>query len=578
MEDSPRDTALPTLILGPLLRRGNSPQSISVWVETSRACQVTVLAHSCPTFRIAGRHYAIVDLPDQPPGSKFSYTVRLDEQLVWPDPSLAIAPVQLEVWDGEGDLRISGGSCRQQAPQHTRGDRHSSEPTATDELGADALAALATEIQRGERQMPHLLLLTGDQVYADERHESVTSHLRTRRGGGPQPGYPEVTSFDEYAWLYQRTWSHPRIRWLLASVPSVMIFDDHDVIDDWNISDTWAANIAENPWWQDRLDAALMSYWVYQHLGNLSTVERSTNDLFQRVQAADDGAAELRAHARMVGTGVNRYDWSWSYNFDLGRVNVVVLDARNGRVLEPEKRSMLSPRDWAFLDDAIAQNPDVLVVSSVPWLLPPGVHHLERFISQLVAGKWGRRIARLGERIRREIDLEHWAAFGRSVEELTERLRQLSRTGPKYPPIVFSGDVHFAYVAEQPLDNGNSAYQIVSSPLRQGDAAYEQVARWAAMTATFDKVMRRFAGRSFRSETPQVRHRLVSDVWTHNNIASVTYRSDDVHVAIDRAELTAEGLRLSSLVSTWLADSYSPKRHQRDIKRRIRGIFRGRSG
>ncbi|MGW1633884.1 hypothetical protein, partial [Streptomyces anthocyanicus] len=29
------------------------------------------------------------------------------------------------------------------------------------------------------------------------------------------------------------------VRWLLSTVPSCMIFDDHDVIDDWNTSAAW---------------------------------------------------------------------------------------------------------------------------------------------------------------------------------------------------------------------------------------------------------------------------------------------------------------------------------------------------
>ncbi len=49
-----------------------------------------------------------------------------------------------------------------------------------------------------------------------------------------------------------------------------MIFDDHDIRDDWNTSDTWRRQMDDQPWWRNRIRAGLASYWVYQHLGNLS--------------------------------------------------------------------------------------------------------------------------------------------------------------------------------------------------------------------------------------------------------------------------------------------------------------------
>ena len=52
-----------------------------------------------------------------------------------------------------------------------------------------------------------------------------------------------------------------------------MMFDDHDVVDDWNISESWLEDMRRKPWWEGRIRAAFMSYWVYQHLGNLSPDE-----------------------------------------------------------------------------------------------------------------------------------------------------------------------------------------------------------------------------------------------------------------------------------------------------------------
>ena len=48
-------------------------------------------------------------------------------------------------------------------------------------------------------------------------------------------------------------WSDPEVRWLLSTVPSSMIFDDHDVRDDWNTSAAWRREMQATPWWEERI-------------------------------------------------------------------------------------------------------------------------------------------------------------------------------------------------------------------------------------------------------------------------------------------------------------------------------------
>ena len=48
-------------------------------------------------------------------------------------------------------------------------------------------------------------------------------------------------------YLYRESWSDPDIRWLLSTVPTTMIFDDHDVNDDWNISSVVGRGDARAP-------------------------------------------------------------------------------------------------------------------------------------------------------------------------------------------------------------------------------------------------------------------------------------------------------------------------------------------
>ena len=78
-----------------------------------------------------------------------------------------------------------------------------------------------------------------------------------------------MLDFEDYTQLYLESWSEPAIRWLLSTVSTAMIFDDHDVHDDWNISQAWLEEARAHEWWNEHIKAALASYWVYQHLGNL---------------------------------------------------------------------------------------------------------------------------------------------------------------------------------------------------------------------------------------------------------------------------------------------------------------------
>ena len=126
-----------------------------------------------------------------------------------------------------------------------------------------------------------------------------------------------------------------------------MIFDDHDVNDDWNISETWVRQMRAKPWWEERIIGAFMSYWVYQHLGNLSPRELEEDGLFKKVQEAENPTRILREFAykadrEIAGT-------RWSYHRDFGRVRLIMMDSRAGRVLKEGHRSMLDQEEWAWI-------------------------------------------------------------------------------------------------------------------------------------------------------------------------------------------------------------------------------------
>ncbi|BCB87579.1 hypothetical protein Psuf_048920 [Phytohabitans suffuscus] len=387
------------LVIGPVLRRVVGTRA-TVWVETSAPATVRVsagpAAGEAQTFRAYGHHYAIVVVEGLTPGGATPYEVLLDGASVWPDPRSPYPPSVIRTREGDGTdqpVRLVFGSCRE-TTQHATPRR----------LPPDALDAYSRRLMTGAETAPDLLLLLGDQVYADIPSPAVKRFLRRRRRGHaarPQAPEDQVVSYEEYTRLYLESWRDPEIRWLFATVPSVMIFDDHEIIDDWNSSASWRREVHQQPWWPERIASGLASYWVYQHLGNLAPDQIAADPVYQKVIAAADDATEvLREFGTAVGgppsavpgiAGDGRHPegdgtpvYQWSYALDLGRTRVVVLDNRCSRVLDPDHRAMLPPDEWAWFAEQARGDFDHLVVgSSLPWLLPPGIHHLEAWNERL---------------------------------------------------------------------------------------------------------------------------------------------------------------------------------------------------
>lgn len=433
-----------TLRLGPLLRYVDG-SSATVWVEASRPCTAEV---RCPsgargtarTFQIAGHHYAIVPVTGLAPGMTETYEVLLDGTPVWPPPRSPFPPSVIRTPEA-GVVRLTFGSCRWAAPP----------VGGKDPVGPDALDTLAARLAADPgAERPDVLLLLGDQVYADETSPAVRDRIAARRGLADPPG-GQVADYEEYTWLYHESWRDPEIRWLLSTVPSCMIFDDHDIIDDWNTSASWVAGVRATAWWRERLLGGLMSYWVHQHLGNLSPDRLAADPLYAAVRETPDGTDVLRAYAAQADAHPNTV--RWSYHRDFGRVRVVMVDTRAARVLDEDGRAMLDPAEARWLRERVLGSRDtcdhLLIGTSLPWLLPHLVHDVEAWSAALCRGERGARWARFGERLRRRADLEHWAAFPESFRKLGDLLVEAG-TGPGAPASVciLSGDVHHAYIAE----------------------------------------------------------------------------------------------------------------------------------
>jgi hypothetical protein len=519
------------LLLGPLLRYTGSTQA-TIWVETDVACDVSVLGAHQRTFAVEGHHYALVVLADLEEGSVRPYTVELDGEHVWP-PDDGRPPSTIHTREHERQARLIFGSCRVGDPER---EPYTLPPSEHPQgFGIDALWALSRRLQAGGEEWPDCLLLLGDQVYADEVSVELRAFMRGRRDVTKEPKY-EVADFEEYTHLYREAWSDPDIRWLLATVPSTMIFDDHDVRDDWNISDAWVREIRATDWWEARISGAFMSYWLYQHLGNLAPPQLAEEALLRAVYESDDGGPALRHFARTSDrdTTASRF----AYHRDFGRSRLVVIDSRAARVLTPGARDMVDADEWQWIAEHTRGSYDHLIIAStLPVFMLDAIHDLEAWNEAVCAGAWGRIAARIGEKLRRSFDLEHWPAFQRSFRTVLELLHELAE-GPDAPGTItfIGGDVHTAYIAEVTLGDQQRSrvFQIVCSPFRNPLEARERRTIRLLQTRPARAICRRLA-RAAGVAPPDAVWRIVTPVTFDNSVAALELDERRARVTIRRS-------------------------------------------
>ncbi|WP_432180848.1 alkaline phosphatase D family protein [Streptomyces sp. NBC_00063] len=540
------------LRLGPLLRYVDE-SSATVWVEASRPCTAEVRCADgssgrARTFQICGHHYALVAVTGLTPGSATAYEVLLDGVPVWPlaDSPFPPSTIRTPAHDAERPVRIAFGSCRWAAPP---ADGH-------DPVGPDALDTLAGELASAPAaERPDVLLLLGDQVYADETSPATRRYLAARRDLRDAPGN-QVADYEEYTRLYYESWLDPDVRWLLSTVPSCMIFDDHDVIDDWNTSASWLTEIRATDWWNERILSGLMSYWVHQHLGNLAPADLAADPVYATVRADPDGTDALREFAARADA--DPASVRWSYRRDFGRVRLLMVDTRAARVLTETDRSMLDPSEAAWLREQALEgtgaSPDgasgaydhLLIGTSLPWLLPHLVHDAEGWNAALCRGERGARWARLGEKLRRRADLEHWAAFPTSFDALTALIAEAGGgEGAPATVCVLSGDVHHAYVAEPAWPDGAAApaarvLQLTCSPVHNSIPGSIKVG-FRFGWSRFGRALGRRLARHGRLAAPPVSWRRTGGPWFGNQLMTLTLRGRTARLRLQQARAEPGG-------------------------------------
>ncbi|MDF0732413.1 alkaline phosphatase D family protein [Pseudomonas entomophila] len=514
-------TALPAVLAGPVLRR-LEPQRLAIWLVGSRPLDLQFTLGIAPSGARLERQVVAIGLHafihlldihfDQPlPSDTF-----IDYDLCLPDgqriadwaPHLLYPGAQRPNFVLRARLdHVLHGSCRK--PHH---------PVADGLLCADRLLQ-ACQVPA---ERPALLLMSGDQVYADDvagptlraihglierlglfdepldgalvddgaalyRHpacyyhradllpaEQASEPLRRRFFRGKRkPIFSSsnadnhLVTFAEVMAMYLLVWSPvpwtlvrmtpphgltpdrqarfqeelPRIEAFrdglgpvaraMAHLPSLMIFDDHDITDDWNLSAQWEETAYGHPFSRRIIGNALLGYLLCQGWGNDPDACGALASACAQLPSAAN-RLDGEALDRLIGELLRFQGWQYHLPSD---PPLLVLDTRTRRWRS--ESSLKKPSgllDWEALcelQQALLDHPSAIIVSPAPIFGVKLIETVQRVFSAL-----GYPLL---------VDAENWMAH-RGAAQVILNIFGHSRTPGHY--VVLSGDVHYSFVYE----------------------------------------------------------------------------------------------------------------------------------
>ena len=246
-------------------------------------------------------------------------------------------------------------------------------------------------------------------------------HWSSSTRDGTRPGLREEVA--DFRGVHASTGSHgdPVIRWLFSTTSISIWTTTHDMHDDWNISRSWLEEMRRQPWWQERVVGGLMSYWIYQFIGNLSP--RSS-----RRRTSTGRFVSKTKLAPCSGSSPPRTTASGRQAVELlprPRLDAADRDGFTDRAeLEEGHRSIFDEDEWDWIRDKARGDFDHLLIGTwIPtcWRRActtwrPGTRR--------PATAPGARRRGVGERIG-ALDCDHWGAFQRSFMRLTALLEEV---------------------------------------------------------------------------------------------------------------------------------------------------------
>ncbi|HZG57826.1 hypothetical protein, partial [Paenibacillus sp.] len=241
----------------------------------------------------------------------------------------------------------------------------------------------------------------------------------------------------------------PAVRRLLANVPTYMLFDDHDVTDDWNLSAEWKERVWHAPLGRSVVASALTAYWAFQGWGN--DPDAFDASFLAAVEARCEGPAA--PGSQTYDEWVRTLWWFDGWSFAAPTLpRAIFLDTRTMRAydLEPVPEDVFgraeetapTPRllhrhGWQLarsklLESGWTPGEGVAVVSPPPLY---GIGLVETMLRRHVYP-----LRAIGLPVHAMLDFEAWKYNERGFYEALDWIIGLS---PRYC-VVLSGDVHSA--------------------------------------------------------------------------------------------------------------------------------------
>ncbi len=242
----------------------------------------------------------------------------------------------------------------------------------------------------------------------------------------------------------------------MAHLPCMMIFDDHDITDDWNLSANWEESAYGHPFSKRIIGNALLAYLLCQGWGNNPD---ALDELIQQVEAL---SAEVSDHdnrwvSKTQDAVIDRllHFQQWHYVLPTSPA-LVVLDTRTRRWRSESNFNQPSGLlDWEALSELqqeLLDHKAAIIVSPAPVF---GVKLIEAI--QRVFSWFGYPLL---------VDAENWMAH-RGAAQVILNIFGHSRTPGNY--VILSGDVHYSFVYEiliRKRSGGPRIWQITSSGIK----------------------------------------------------------------------------------------------------------------
>lgn len=263
-----------------------------------------------------------------------------------------------------------------------------------------------------------------------------------------------------------------RVRRVLANTPTYMMFDDHDLTDDWNLSSQWKEDVYDSPLGKHTIANGLSAYWLFQGWGNQPAVY---DGAFIQTHTAYFKNYRVRATS-YVNWMLQLFSFqSWHFVAPTTPASLF-LDTRTLREYDAslEEVKLLSfvdevskppiligEKGWSLVDSLLSkaqwETGEPLIIASATPLY--GVQLIERFLQNNIYP-----FRALGVPVHYKLDFEAWKY---NMKGFSSFLQQLKKWQPS-DTIILSGDVHYAFTAKANVEINNhdlSIYQLTSSPM-----------------------------------------------------------------------------------------------------------------